>query len=162
MIAKTAAMNRETQSLSAIKVRQITATEIIPLRHAVLRPGRPVETARFHGDDLPSTKHFGAFREEQLLCIASLLQAELPEESNIPALQLRGMATDSAAQGTGLGRALVLACADFARQQGARVLWCNARVSASGFYRKLGFEVVGSEFDIAGVGPHYRMKLRLV
>jgi ribosomal protein S18 acetylase RimI-like enzyme len=72
------------------------------------------------------------------------------------------MATERAVQGTGLGRALVLGCADFARQQGAHVLWCNARTYAAGFYRKLGFEVVGSEFDIPDVGPHYRMKLRLI
>ncbi len=154
-------MNRETQAPPAIEVRQITAEETIPLRHAVLRPGRPVETARFSGDDLPSTNHFGVFRKGALLCIASLFQAELPDEPGIPAIQLRGMATESAAQGTGLGRALVVACAEFSRVQGAQLLWCNARTYASGFYRKLGFEIVGAEFDIPDVGPHYRMKLRL-
>jgi GNAT superfamily N-acetyltransferase len=135
--------------------------ETVPLRHAVLRPGRPVGTASFPGDELSSTKHFGAFQNGQLLCIASLFEAELPEEPGRAGLQLRGMATDAAVQGTGLGRALVLACAEFTRKRGAQLLWCNARVSASGFYSKLGFEIVGSEFHIADVGPHYRMKLRL-
>ena len=109
------------------------------------------------------TRHLpnSAFRNGQLLCVASLFEAELPEQPGTGALQLRGMATDSAAQGTGLGRALVLACADFARQQGAQLLWCNARLSAAGFYRKLGFEIVSAEFDIPDVGPHYRMKLTL-
>jgi predicted GNAT family N-acyltransferase len=161
MISKTATMTQEPQSLRAVEVRQITAAETVPLRHAVLRPGRSVETARFLGDDDETTKHFGAFRNGQLLCIASLFQAELPEEPGIPGLQLRGMATDCTAQGTGLGRALVLACADFTRKQGAQLLWCNARISASVFYSKLGFEIVGSEFHIPDVGPHYRMKLPL-
>jgi predicted GNAT family N-acyltransferase len=120
-----------------------------------------VETASFAGDELPSTKHFGAFRNGQLLCIASLFEANLPDEPGTTALQLRGMATDSAVQGTGLGRALVIALVDFTRKQDAQLLWCNARVSASGFYGKLGFEIVGAEFHIPDVGPHYRMKLRL-
>lgn len=152
---------REAQTLATVEVRQIVAAETIPLRHAVLRPGRPIETARFPGDELASTKHLGAFRNGELLCIASLFEAELPDEPRTAALQLRGMATDAAAQGTGLGRTLVLACADFAQQQGTQLLWCNARVSALGFYRKLGFEIVGEEFHIPDVGPHYRMKLRV-
>lgn len=153
--------DNEKQRLTPAEVWQITADETIPLRHAVLRPGRPVETARFPGDDLPTTRHFGAFRDGRLLSIASLFEAELPEEPGSAALQLRGMATAFQAQGTGLGRALVLDCVSFARKNGARLLWCNARVPASGFYRKLGFEIVGDEFDIPDVGPHFRMKLEL-
>ena len=133
----------------------------MPLRQAVLRPGRPMETAVFAGDDLASTKHFGAFRNGQLLCVASLYDAELPNEPGVAAIQLRGMATAPEAQRTGLGRALVLGCIAYAREKGARLLWCNARTYASGFYSKLEFEIVGKEFDIPDVGPHYRMKLML-
>jgi predicted GNAT family N-acyltransferase len=145
----------------AVEVRQISAAETIPLRHAVLRAGRPVETAFFAGDDLPSTTHFGALRNGQLLCIASLFEAELPEEPGVAALHLRGMATATEAQRTGLGQALVIGCVAFAREKGAQLLWCNARTYASEFYSKLGFEIVGKEFDIPDVGPHYRMKLVL-
>jgi predicted GNAT family N-acyltransferase len=146
------------EQIATVEVRQVSAAETVPLRHAVLRPGRPVETALFAGDDLPSTTHFGAFRNGQLLCIASLFEAELPEEPGVGAIQLRGMATAADSQRTGLGRALVLGCVAFAREKRARLLWCNARVYASGFYSKLGFEIVGEEFDIPDVGPHYRMK----
>jgi GNAT superfamily N-acetyltransferase len=149
------------EQIAAVEVRKIAAAETVPLRHAVLRPGRPVETAFFQGDDLASTTHFGAFRDGQLLCIASLFKAELPDEPGVAAIQLRGMATAAEAQRTGLGRALVLGCVAFARENGARLLWCNARTYASGFYSKLGFEIVGKEFDIPDVGPHYRMKFAL-
>ncbi len=149
------------EQIATVEVRQVSAAETVPLRHAVLRPGRPVETALFAGDDLPSTKHFGAFRNGQLLCIASLFQAELPEESGVAAIQLRGMATAPEVQRTGLGRALVIGCVAFAREKGVRLLWCNARTYAAGFYTKMGFEIVGKEFDIPDVGPHYRMKLML-
>src|SRR6267142_3731276 len=143
------------EQIVRVEVRQVSAVETVPLRHAVLRPGRPVETALFAGDDLPSTTHFGAFRNGQLLCIASLFEAELPQEPGVAAIQLRGMATAADSQRTGLGRALVLGCAAFAREKRARLLWCNARVYASGFYSKLGFQIVGEEFDIPDVGPHY-------
>jgi GNAT superfamily N-acetyltransferase len=85
----------------------------------------------------------------------------LPDEPGVPAIQLRGMATAAEAQRTGLGRALVMGCVAFAREKGARLLWCNARTYAAGFYSKLGFEIVGKEFDIPDVGPHYRMKFTL-
>jgi GNAT superfamily N-acetyltransferase len=151
----------EKEQTSAVQVRRISAAETVPLRHTVLRPGRPVETALFAGDDLPSTKHFGAFRNGQLLCIASLFEAELPDETGVAAIQLRGMATAADVQRTGLGRALVLGCVAYARDKGARLLWCNARTYAAGFYSKLGFQIVGKEFDIPDVGPHFRMKLEL-
>jgi GNAT superfamily N-acetyltransferase len=70
-------------------------------------------------------------------------------------------ATAAEAQRTGLGRALVLGCVAYARENGARLLWCNARTYAAGFYSKLRFEIVGKEFDIPDVGAHYRMKLEL-
>src|SRR6267378_2579457 len=120
------------EQIGAVEVRQISAAETVPLRHAVLRPGRPVAMALFSGDDLPSTKHFGAFRNGKLLCIASLYEAELPDEPGVASVQLRGMATAAEAQRSGLGRALVLGCVAFARENGARLLWCNARTYAAG------------------------------
>ena len=143
-----------------IEVRLITAAETWPLRQAVLRPGRPVAAAQFPGDDDSITKHFGAFGGGSLLGIASLFRAEMPEQPGVPALQLRGMATAPEVRGAGFGRALILTCKVFARENGAPLLWCNARTGAVGFYRKLGFEIVGAEFNIPDVGPHFRMRMR--
>jgi GNAT superfamily N-acetyltransferase len=146
-----------TPSLSPIEVRMISSAETLPLRSVVLRPGRPLEAARFPGDDAAGTAHFGAFRDGKLLSIASLFPAELPEKTGLTAFQLRGMATDEQARNQGLGRALVLACLEHARAQQAKLLWCNARIVALDFYRKLGFATIGPEFDIPDVGPHFRM-----
>jgi GNAT superfamily N-acetyltransferase len=155
-------MIRPKTSREAAAVRTITAVETWPLRLAVLRPGRPIESAQFPGDDLQTTRHFGAFRDARLLGIASLYLAEMPEQPGLPAFQLRGMATAPETRGLGLGRALVYACIGFVRENGAQLLWCNARIGAAGFYRKLGFEIIGGEFEIPDVGPHFRMVLRLM
>jgi ribosomal protein S18 acetylase RimI-like enzyme len=96
------------------------------------------------------------------LGIASLYFAEMPDQPGFPAYQLRGMATAPEARGRGLGRALVHACIAFAREDGAELVWCNARVGAVGFYHKQGFEIVGDEFEIPDVGPHFRMWIATV
>jgi len=150
-------MNPAPSRESKIDVRPISSAETFPLRLAVLRPGRPRESAMFAGDDAPDTKHFGAFRNGKLLSIASLFASELPERPGLPAYQLRGMATAEEARNQGLGKALVAASLDFLREKHGRLLWCNARIAAVEFYRHLGFSTIGPEFDIPEVGPHFRM-----
>jgi GNAT superfamily N-acetyltransferase len=154
-------MTKAAREAGNAEVRVITAAETLPLRQAVLRPGRPLEAARFPGEGAPETRHFGAFREGRLLGIASLFPVEMPERPGVRAFQLRGMATAPEARGSGLGRALIAACVAHGRVCGVELLWCNARTSALGFYRKLGWETLGQEFEIPDVGPHFRMLLRL-
>jgi GNAT superfamily N-acetyltransferase len=139
------------------EIREISAAETLPLRLNILRPGRPVETAHFPGDDAPDTRHFGAFQGGQLHGIASLFRGQCHEQPRVPAFQLRGMATTPETRGAGLGRALVKACVSYAREKHADLIWCNARKVAVGFYQKLGFTILGDEFEISEVGPHFRM-----
>lgn len=143
--------------MNPIDVRTINAAETWPLRLKVLRPGHPVAAAQFPGDDLPSTKHFGAFRDGELVGITSLFRAEMSGHPGVNALQLRGMATAPEVRGEGCGRVLVAASVAFAQESGIELLWCNARTSAAGFYHKLGWEIVGEEFNVSDVGPHFRM-----
>lgn len=144
-----------------VEIRVISAAQVMPLRCAVLRPNRPVAVAQFPDDDAPTTRHFGAIRDGQVLGIASLFRAEMAERPGLTAIQLRGMATAPEVRGAGFGRALVLACVDFAKASGVEILWCNARTGAVDFYRKLGFETVGQEFHMPDVGPHFRMLVKL-
>jgi GNAT superfamily N-acetyltransferase len=146
---------------SCATVRPITTAATWPLRQSELRPGRPLAAAQFTGDDLPSTKHFGAFRSGELVGIASLFLAEMPEHPGVSALQLRGMATTPTVRGAGFGRALVAACVAFASASGKSLIWCNARTSAVEFYRKLGWEILGTEFEVPDVGPHFHMWRRI-
>ena len=143
-------------------IRAITAAETIPIRWPVLRPGFPRETAIFAGDDIATAKHYGAFDGSELVGVASMYLAPLPERVEVaPAWQLRGMATLPEVRGRGFGGALLDACVAHARAECAALLWCNARISAAAFYAKHGWEIVGAEFDIPTVGPHFRMLLDL-
>ena len=71
--------------------------------------------------------------------------------------RIRGTATEPDVRGAGYGAALVAACVEHAAASGGGELWCNARMGAVGFYRRLGFDVVSDEFDIPGIGPHVVM-----
>ena len=145
----------------SVTVRAVSASEVRPLRHAVLRTGRPLSAGNFSGDDEPTTRHFGAYQDGALLGVASVYRAELPEQPGVPAIQLRGMAVAPDLRGSGIGQQLIQACVDFTRDNGVGLLWCNARLTALEFYRKLGFEIIGGEFEIPDVGPHFRMAMRL-
>jgi ElaA protein len=66
-----------------------------------------------------------------------------------------------AARGHGLGAALIRAAlAEFGAMQGVRQVKLGAQSHATGFYRALGFRVVGAEFLDAGI-PHREMVLDL-
>jgi GNAT superfamily N-acetyltransferase len=144
-------------------IRPITAAETLAIRWPILRPGFPQETAIFPGDDLPSTCHFGAFDDSaRLVGVASIYLAPLSDfpfpESHF---QLRGMATLPNVRGAGYGAALVQACVEASQTAGGTLIWCNARTSAAPFYQKHGWQILGDEFDIPTVGPHYRMARQL-
>lgn len=130
------------------------------LRAAVLRPGQPPHTLVFTGDDAADTLHLGAFSQNQLVGIVSIMHLAPQDYDGQDADKLwllRGMATLPEARGQGQGLALVrTGCAYVASQQGT-YLWCDARQSAAGFYTKLGFVIHGGLFDMPISGPHYRM-----
>lgn len=139
----------------------ISAEDARPLRHAILRPGMPVESLVYPGDDNEMTFHRGTFDhtddgEGVLVCIISMYDEPLPGTDE-PAWRIRGMATLPEHRGRGLGAAL--AEASIAHAHGIRraPVWCNARTSAAGYYERLGFARVGGEFEIEGIGPHFVM-----
>ena len=149
-----------------LEIKLISAAQSHPLRAAVLRPGLPLEQARFPDDDAPGTRHFGVYLDGQLVGTGFISPIREPAdvEANGGArggLQLRGMSVASDFRGQGIGAQVLRACIEAARASGAPVLWCNARARAVELYRREGFESVGAQFEIVGIGPHLRMRLKL-
>lgn len=121
------------------------------LRHEVLRPGLPPDTAVFEGDDEPTTLHWAAWADGQVIGCVTVVRRDSPEGRP---WQLRGMATAAAWRGRGVGAALLRAVH---RRMTGQPLWCNARREAVGFYQRHGWRCVSEEFDVPTVGPHRRM-----
>jgi GNAT superfamily N-acetyltransferase len=141
-----------------MEVKRIGATDTHPIRNRVLRPGRPVQTCIFDGDEDELTFHLGAFVESKLVSIASFYYDKNDKIDVEHQFRLRGMATLPEYQHQGLSSALLKTAIPLIKQNHCHVLWCNARTSAKGFYETVGFETVDPvEFEIPDVGPHLLM-----
>jgi thiamine transport system ATP-binding protein len=135
---------------------EISAADTHPLRRRVLRDGTPTDVVTFDGDDLVTTFHLGCRRDGELVGIATWMRVAYPDRPADAAFQLRGMATDPAAQGTGIGEALLLAGLRRCRDEDATLVWARARDTALGFYERHGFEPVGLGYvDLTTQLPHH-------
>jgi predicted GNAT family N-acyltransferase len=148
-----------------VVVRRATRDEILPLRHAVLRPGLPVADAHFDGDDDPATFHGGAFfvgspsvaaRGGDGGALVGCVSVMRRPRGDVP-WRLRGMATREDVRGRGVGAALLAFVGAAVRDA---PVWCEARVEAAGFYARHGWTVESEPFDVPGVGPHVVMRRR--
>ena len=138
-----------------ITIKEISAPETYTIRKAVLRENIPL-TEKMEGDFDSSTIHLGVYVNNELQCVATFMPHESSHFTG-KQYRLRGMATSKDAQGLGLGRKVLEAAATKLRTMDIDVLWCNARVVALDFYKKCGYHIIGDEFDVHLVGPHYVM-----
>jgi predicted GNAT family N-acyltransferase len=148
------------------RIKEVSIDKILPLRHRVLRPGRPVLTAHFDGDDDPGTIHLAVYWHDDLASCLTLMKRPLPDSDNNLSdqisYQLRGMATATEHRGMGCGTELLEKTEEFLIEKNAVLVWCNARIKAVPFYQKSGFEVISEEFEIEGIGPHLRLKKEIL
>lgn len=147
----------------SLKIRNILAIETYPVRHPVLRAGRPINDCHFEGDDLSTTYHLGAYVNEQLKGVASFLMhqdvsiEELKTFNIKQCYQLRGMAVLNEMQGQHIGKNLINHAEEMLKNKNALALWFNARESAVSFYKKNGYQIVSEPYEIATIGTHYKM-----
>jgi predicted GNAT family N-acyltransferase len=144
-----------------ITFRKITAAASYPVRHEVLRKGKPIDSCRFDGDDLPTTQHYGLFENDSLQGIISLFENSNRLFEATKQIQIRGMAVLEHNQGKGYGKQLVQYCEKVLLDSDCELIWFNARENAKGFYQKLGYTTVGTPFNIEGIGIHYVMWKKL-
>jgi GNAT superfamily N-acetyltransferase len=145
----------------ALDIRRISAAETRLLRQAILRPHQRAEELVFPGDEDPDSLHVGVFSDGELIGVASVMRGPMSGRAPCEAWQLRGMAIQPEHRRRGRGAALVRACIDYIARKGCEILWCRARTPAVPFYRALGFETEGEEFEIPVSGPHYVMWRRV-
>jgi GNAT superfamily N-acetyltransferase len=137
-----------------ITIRPAATAELIDLRHTILRATLPRDSAIFPGDEAPTTHHLAAFSNDRII---GCLTLHLSTWDDLPAYQLRGMATAADMQRRGIGRQLLHAADAFALTTPLRTIWCNARRIAIPFYQAHHWQIVSEEFDIPTAGPHVRM-----
>jgi len=141
-----------------VEVKRISAQDSYPLRLKILRPGMTWDDCVYEGDqDEDLNFHLGAFVDKKLVSVCSFYfdkNDKFPDEVQY---RLRGMATLEEFRGQGLSSSLLKTGFPIIKMNQATLIWCNARSSAKEFYHKVGFEAVGEEFEIEGIGPHRLM-----
>ena len=153
----------------------LDAFRVWPVRQRVLRPHQSPDASRYPADDDALALHVGVFlRGGEEADTAEPRLGQAPRESDRGVAppgdvvaggsvfpgdgwRIRGMATDPAHQGRGLGTAVLRALVDGVAARGGGRLWCNARTTAAPFYEARGFEAEGGVFDLPPIGPHVVM-----
>ena len=124
-----------------ISIEQIRPELTWYLRQKVLYPAQKLYEMEME-EDLNGV-HFGAFTDNKLVAVVSLF----PKGDDF---QFRKFAVDVGYQGKGIGNILLAYINDFAQADGGTRIWCNARLSAIGFYLKSGFQQTGEFFSRNG------------
>jgi predicted GNAT family N-acyltransferase len=97
----------------------------------------------------------GAFEDDRML--GCCLLTRIDDKT----VRLRQMAISNNLQGIGIGRALMVFAENIARDMGYNVLMMHARVTATGFYEKLGYVKKDGQFIEITI-PHVVMEKRLL
>lgn len=138
-------------------IKKISSAETFSVRHPVLRKGKPMESCHFEGDDLETTQHFGLYLKQEIVGIISLFKKSNPDFQEKNQYQIRGMAVLEDQRKKDFGKALILYSEEQCKNQNVDLIWFNARIEASGFYEKMGYQKIGTPFEIPDVGEHIVM-----
>ncbi|MCI4441888.1 MAG: GNAT family N-acetyltransferase [Lentimicrobium sp.] len=138
-------------------IKKISSAETFSVRHPVLRKGKPLESCHFDGDNLETTQHFGLYLDEELVGIISLFKKSNPDFKENNQYQIRGMAVLEDHRKKDFGKALIRYSEEQCKNQNVDLIWFNARIEASGFYEKMGYQKIGVPFEIPDVGEHIVM-----
>ena len=138
-------------------VKEIKPKDCYFIRHQVLWLHKSFDDCGIDIDDQEGAFHLGAYKDDELICVASFFKQSQAKFSNQHQYRLRAMATLSSAQNTGAARALLNTAFQILKEKGQDLLWCDARIIATGFYEQLGFEKLGDTYSIPIIGLHYLM-----
>ncbi|MBC3542280.1 GNAT family N-acetyltransferase [Rufibacter sediminis] len=132
-------------------IRQITAEQTWPIRQLVMWPDKPLKFVQLPNDG--EGVHFGYFVDEELVSVLSLFIEQ-------DQAQFRKFATLPSFQGQGIGRSLLAHVFTYAQAHHIHRIWCHARTSATGFYRKSGMQEQGEIFEKDGLA-YVKMEKRV-
>ncbi len=124
-------------------IEQIPPAATLIVRQAELYPLMLLKKLQLDEDE--NGIHFGLFHDNKLISVVSCFEKE------DGSMQFRKFATIKEFQRQGFGTALLKYIMAFAEEQNVRKIWCNARISAIGFYQKFGLQETVVKFSRDGI-----------
>ena len=148
--------------MKKIEVRIISPSLTYTIRNKVLWPHKKIENCKLSIDKLSSTYHIGTFFEEELISIGTFLKEKNKNFNKTPnQYRLRAMGTLNNFQGLSGGKSLLLYAMSFLKEKKINLIWCDARINAIPFYKKLGLKTKGDFYNIPLIGKHKLMYIYL-
>src|SRR6478672_7821994 len=128
--------------------------QMVKLREDILRKPLGLTPAPDEMEREKNNLMMGAYEDDQMLGCCMLVEEE-PDT-----VRLRQMAVLNDLQGKGIGKALMQFAENLARDRGYKRITMHARKNALGFYEKMGYKKIGTEFEEITI-PHYVMEKEL-
>jgi GNAT superfamily N-acetyltransferase len=127
---------------SEITIEQIRPELTWKLRRDVMYQDKNIPDMRMEEDNVGY--HFAAFKDNYIVGVVSLFHEGTD-------FQFRKFAVAAEEQGKGTGTILLNYVLDFALTMGAKRIWCNARITAIGFYERFGLVQTGKTYSNIGI-----------
>ena len=148
-------------AVTDVIVEQARLEDVIDIRHQILRAGQPRTNCYYPEDSYKNTIHFMAKKNETIIGCSSIYKESHADFALRQSWRIRGMAVLEVFQGQAIGTHLLETCINHAIKMKGDVIWCNARNDAVKFYKHSGFKIIGNEFEIPDIGPHFLLAKNL-
>jgi len=130
-----------------MKVEILRVDDVLPIRHEVLWPDKPLSFSKVVDDH--EGEHFGIRHNGKIICVVSMF-------SKGNEVRLRKFATVEDFHGKGFGTYMLKYLIDRYKREGKTIFWFDARESALAFYEKFGFSIEGERLYKSDV-PYFKM-----
>lgn len=156
-----------------IEIKLVKPDEVLSLRQQLLRPHQTIAECVYSCDHVAGARHFSAFDGDKQVGIVSVYPETLtsvPGENDLMIFQnkigwrIRAMAVLPEYCKQGVGQLLMTALKNYVLDRpdaSNHYIWCNARVVALEFYKRQGLSILGEEFELSGIGPHFVMFIEI-
>lgn len=122
-------------------ITEVPYHDVLTMRQQVMYPDKDTEFVKLSDDD--RALHIGVYEKDELVSVMSIFLHGRD-------VQFRKLATRNDMQGKGFASALMQWLIDYANDMKLNRLWCNARINATGFYSKFGYEETDERFSKNG------------
>lgn len=144
-----------------MEIRHLNVEDIKAIRHQVLWPHLTEENCAIDADFLSDTFHLGVIKNGLVIATSTFVKESNSKFKSENQYRLRAMATLPDYRKLGIGKEIIMTGIDYLKNQKMDILWCDARIFATGFYKKIGFNSIGKTYEKPNVGPHKLMYIEL-
>ena len=141
-----------------VDIKKVDVSQIRDLRYNVLWPHLDgPDACQIEPDTDKTTFHMAASMDNKVVGVVTLIAEINPRFDVKNQYRLRAMATVPEMRGYGVGADLVAKAIEELKKLNVKLLWCDARLIATGFYEKQDFKIKGKVYQVPKIGPHKLM-----